>query len=740
MTGPPRTRVARLARAAAALLAAAAAAGARAEGLVLRLEPSYAGTTTFTTDETGRTTRAEQLAFAQRYRLVLDRQLYPNLRFSGGGLYDWTLGAGETPLGSSDLDQRSWSGFARLALTSDLVTGGAAYDRRESSTDLGLVGAPLSAPTLVRESYSLAGSWKPEGLPGVDLRVARAHTFERGGVGVDGTLDEAILKVGHRLESRLELEYLGRYGHPQDARSGTESHDLTQTARASYGRGFRADRGSMYASYSLQHHLGRTVAAGVGGEVATQAFPAGGLSLVEPLDSATPAFVTLNPNPALVDGDLSTPAGLDLGFAVSLAGDNRRRDLGVAMPNAQAEVNEIRVTVDAPLPAGIWDRISWSAYRSDDNVTWTAIRAEAPADDFEPFSGRFEIDIPPTRARYLKVVARPLLPAVTTDSRFSAVRVTEVQVFQVLPAEAVRGTTSLLSGTFNGSARYLLARNPGLAYDVSLLGGHDRVGTTYTVVNGLSLAQRLGRTVALTARADRSDSGDTNGHVGQFRLTSSLSADPIPTAGAALTYSGQATQRDAGWSFVNALTLVNRLDPYEGVSLSANGTYSLLTPEVGGRTQSRLAGASLSVTPHPKLALTGSYTYARSDVEAPGPGPDVASEQQRVEGTVSVTPVPALFASASLSRVIAGATPATLTNVALNVSPFPRGDLLLRVQYNETLDTGVDQRLRLLGPSLRWNVRRGAYLDVSYTYSETRSPVLDTSSRALFASFVATLG
>jgi hypothetical protein len=329
---------------------------------------------------------------------------------------------------------------------------------------------------------------------------------------------------------------------------------------------------------------------------------------------------------------------------------------------------------------------------------------------------------------------------VTNDPRFASIHVTEVQAFLVVPAEQARGTSSFVAGTFNGSARYLLLRNPGLAYDLSLQGGHDPAGTSYSLVNGLSLAHRLSRTTALSARVDRSDSEDAAGHVGQFRLTSSLAVDPVPTVGAALTYSGQATQRATGWSTVNALTLVNRLDPWQGVSLAANATVSLLVPEAGGRTLSRLAGASLSLAPHRKLGLTGSYAYTLTDVEGGTPVGPLRSEQQRVEGTVSVSPIPAIFGSASVARVIAGASPATLTNLALNVSPFPGGDLLVRAQYNETLDTGADQKIRLLGPSLRWNVRRGAWFDVSYTYSETRSPVLDTSSRALFATFVATLG
>ncbi len=53
-----------------------------------------------------------------------------------------------------------------------------------------------------------------------------------------------------------------------------------------------------------------------------------------------------------------------------------------------------------------------------------------------------QIVIAQTQARYLKVVTKPLAAAVTTDTRYRDILVTEMQVFQVVPAEEARGRTS----------------------------------------------------------------------------------------------------------------------------------------------------------------------------------------------------------------------------------------------------------------------------------------------------------
>jgi len=48
-------------------------------------------------------------------------------------------------------------------------------------------------------------------------------------------------------------------------------------------------------------------------------------------------------------------------------------------------------------------------------------------------------------------------------------------------------------------------------------------------------------------------------------------------------------------------------------------------------------------------------------------------------------------------------------------------------------------RNRFFGPSLRWNIRTGTYLDVAYTWNDSFQPALLTQSRNLFANLFVSL-
>jgi hypothetical protein len=161
----------------------------------------------------------------------------------------------------------------------------------------------------------------------------------------------------------------------------------------------------------------------------TQRFPTSGLSKVEATGDA-PNQVTLEPNAALVDGVLDASAGLDLGYGATAAGDRANRDLGAQLPDATTAVNLVCVRVDRPLSPSVAAAFAWTAYASADNAHWTSV----PIAGFVAFAtmqNRFEIPIPLTWARYLKVTTQPLAPEVTTDQTYSDVFVTELTLFSV---------------------------------------------------------------------------------------------------------------------------------------------------------------------------------------------------------------------------------------------------------------------------------------------------------------------
>jgi uncharacterized protein (TIGR03382 family) len=161
-----------------------------------------------------------------------------------------------------------------------------------------------------------------------------------------------------------------------------------------------------------------------GRTVETRQPPVGGLYALE-TPPATATSIGLAPAPALVDGDRSTNAGIDLGFGRSVAGDTTPRHVGGQLANALTPVDRISVWVDRALPADVAGAYAWTVYGSDDNVLWTPVALGGPA-SFDALDDRFEIPIVRTAARYLNVVTRPLPTGVTVDARYSEVLVTEV--------------------------------------------------------------------------------------------------------------------------------------------------------------------------------------------------------------------------------------------------------------------------------------------------------------------------
>ena len=77
--------------------------------------------------------------------------------------------------------------------------------------------------------------------------------------------------------------------------------------------------------------------------------------------------------------------------------------------------------------------------------------------------------------------------------------------------------------------------------------------------------------------------------------------------------------------------------------------------------------------------------------------------------------------------------------VVAGLSPFPRGQLQLRFAYNETVDTGAGARTRIYGPTLRWNIRPGTYLELAYSWNESTQPALATYGTSFTAALVVKL-
>jgi hypothetical protein len=219
----------------------------------------------------------------------------------------------------------------------------------------------------------------------------------------------------------------------------------------------------------------------------------------------------------------------------------------------------------------------------------------------------------------------------------------------------------------------------------------------------------------------------------------------MPTLYAALTYSGQLNQTYdrlvqppvPASTFLQTLNFLGRADLYEGVNLllSMTGANYL---DIDQRASTSFTGnATLSLTPNPWVSLTSGFT-GTVGWSSGGYLPDTVSQTEQLTGTLILTPIPALSASATGTWLIVGQRPSVYATFQVNYSPL-RGDLQFGFAYNRTLDTASDAITQYLSPTVRWTIRPGVFLNVIYNLTQTSGPIVATSSSVFTTNLIITL-
>lgn len=713
-------RAVRAARVVAAVLAVLGALRVRADGWSALIEPRLELTRERKQEQGGVERTTEDTTVGQRYVLSLSKLLFPNIGLDAGGTFDDARSWARTD--GVESHQETWRANAYTHLNLDLgaLSGAGGYDRTEEASS----GATVGGPRLVYETWSARGLWRPADLPQLSVAVSRGNTFDTTRRDQDLTVDDVLVAAEYRGIPRLQLRYSLRYSNPQDRISGTDTTSIIQSAQVAYDDKLFQGRTNVYMAANVSSTVSSTSTLGQGGTVSTQVLPIAGLSLVEgPLD--TPSFDKLLANPTLVDPSPTVGASINIGFGVPL-GDVAYRDLGAQFQDALTKVSVVHVWVSKRLPKDIAAAYTWAAYRSNDNATWTPVPLAGPP-VFAEFQNRFEIPLTPTEAPFVKVVVRPLAPGVTTLPAYSEVLVTKVQLFLVQPATDVRGRTSTNNESLVATAQTRILSVPNVSWDASASVNHsgDRARASYTIVNGLSLAQRLSTVWSVSGRVQRQDADAGAGHTGAYLWAASASAQPLPTLTHAITYSGQRSTTPLGVATSNSLNLFNRAELYRGLSLLASGGVNAGTSDLGVDSRAATATAVLSAVPHPKLSLGASYLYGTTWTAPLGQSWS-RQETERVEGSASVTPFSSLFVSAVVSRILKGVHATTLANTSVAFSPFQGGDLQLRLSYGESLDTAASATVRTFVSGVHWTIRPGVLLDVSYSNIDNQAAVART--------------
>ncbi len=733
----------------------ARASTARAMALVLALLPGFASALdvtlqlvpafSYTRDRTtgAVSSSSESWLLDQKYRLGLSQDLLTQLRFDANGYLNWGIGWTHANGAWTDTDRQLWNGDLRLSFGGQPLSGAAYYTYQQSSSETTSAGVTLSVPELVRESMGFTLGWVPAGLPRVNLLYDRSHLFDVSHQARDTLSNSVLASAEYNPVRPVNLRYSFGSTTGEDRLSGVTSDTLTQNAQVSWGDSFWQRRLVAAASYQVQSTILEAQGTGGKGSVQLPQVPQAGLSIVEPTTSL-PDQIKLQNNPALVDGNLTAGAGVDIGWGGSVTGDPRPRHIGAQFADPLTEVELLYVWVDRRLPPDVAGAFQWTAWRSDDGEHWTSVALAGPV-KFGMLDNRFEIPVAPTRAPYVKVVVKPLPLGVTTDQQYFTILVTEIQLFRVsaVPAGGLRQTA--FGGIGTGSARLLLLPSWNFTYDVSgsLTHRSSRAGVDWSLTNGLSASQRISPIMEGRARLEHflGRIGLSTGEVSQndLRFTAGLDAGFLPTLRAAATYQGQIAFQGSTLSrSYNAILLSATAQPYRGFSISGDGTYSAGNEgATHGTFDNATANVSINVVPNRFVTVTGGGGFA-SATSTTAAGIHTTRTGQLTASLV-LTPLTTLYGSGTVTRYVWGITPSTVFTLAANFSPFPGGQLLLSFNYTDNLDVTNDIRTTIWGPSLRWTIRPATFLTASYSQLRGHYPTYQTLSDGVFVSLTITL-
>ena len=693
---------------------------ASADGISAVVELDYSSARTKTELAGNPLPDAKNDTFLHRYFLNLDRTLYPNLKFMAGGIFEQTITHFSTGDATVNTNTTVKNGLLALRQATHFISSGVGYDRREEKT---------GPSTAIRENYSANLGLRPEGLPTVNTIFLRTYTFDKERVSTDLVNDFISLSTKYEPYKNLELTGQMTISDQTDRLQDLNSRAVNYSARAVYARQF-GERVSALTTYNFSRQETTTSAGGTG-DVLFQVFPFSGLSAL----TDTPTLVVLDLNPALIDGDLVTGAGINLA-APPIGGDDRPRNIGVDFIVA-SEVNTIYVWTDRQVPASVAGLFSWDIYVSTDNLNWTLFHT-VPSAPFGTFDNRFEISFPNVTARYIKVVTKPLSPGVVSPPGFDikTILVTELQTFLRRPAEEVRGkSTQTTQHVYDLDVKWRILDSPYLFYDMYYWSVISQPGgTRWILTNSLNLTHRLSRVFSGAVRLAREDGKDPGpaGRRSANVYSVSLTAVPLPTLLHTLVVSGRFEDSDQGSSNTNSAFLNNSAELYRGLNLNLSGGVSVGNSVDGARTVSTIVNSGVTAIPHPALSVNINYSQTNSE-QTGGPRGDSSSFIRRGDLSFIFSPFPALYIYTSFG-VSAQTDRDTITTQTYSASwsPFRDGDLQFNFLYNESI-TSEGTKDRTISPGLRWNLRRNTTLDVSYNISKSTALTQNTEEKIFSA-------
>ena len=754
--------------AALACLIVGTAAIASAEGISGYAEYNYSLLKSESTELSG-TTRAKSSVLNQRYNLTMDKDLFTTLRFFGGASFEKNDSDNETNGVSNSGSASRIYPTADLSYSNGMFNSGLGFTRRLESVESN----GISSPDLIFDSYNARFGWRPEGLPNLDILYSTFDNYDENRSSQDSTNSSLTVSSRFKPVESVDISYQANYSTVTNNLAGFESQGLNQNLRLAYNDIFFRDRFSISTSYNVATQDTKTENKGTGSitlppELKTidQLFFASTATTADP--AITPSFAGVN-NPSQIISATDTLNNLSQASSTVILGSGiaaARNNIGVRSNFSAISIIRLLAAVSAPnhtINATDYTDISNAFQLGDpansrirvyqspaqDGTNWTRIPAAITFGALvNPRNGvlsdGFEIRLPQIipAGTFIKVEIETLRTEILSNPFIQGITLTTAEVYLQEATPLLAGqsrTTSQLSGLYNLNLKAKLLENPLLYYDFGFNLDHNSsdnqdLSYRYTIINGLSLNHRFSQTLSTSARLAREDAVDPLVSSRSSNNASiSLSAQPLPTLTQSANYSFRQETDSNLTKNTHSLNLSNSAELYQGISFSLTAGGSLLTDTAGADQKSLSITSGLNLLPHKTLSINLSISDSRAWTSGIN-RPEESFNTQSGELSVNYNPLPNIYLfGAYVVNAQKGRKTQTAQSIGGSWSPFRGGAILLNTSYRENIDNSGNKD-RTGVQSLRWNIRSGWYLDVSYLISTNSSLSRKTDAQAFSTS------
>ena len=695
------------------------------EGISGSLESNYTFLSSKTTDASGNTIKTDTQTANSRFQLDINTKIFPNLRLRAGGLAEGTWSAFDDKTNNfvtraTTLDFRP---YIDLTLETPLYTASVGYLRRQERTEV------FHSPsvTLINDEYYAILGWRPEGLPSIETQIRRRNLYDSDKDFQDIKEDFISLNSKYQYQG-LRLDYFGTYLHSRDDLIDLDVTQHTHSGRASYADSFFNNRVALSTNYNILYQETKTKTKTAGsGFVSTQAFPNGGLSKID--DTLPPTPVTLDANPALIDGNTTANAGIDLVSNIPLV----RRQIGLDFI-IPTEVNQLLVWVDRELTSTVASSFTWDVFVSEDNSVWTHW-AGPMAGTFGPFQNRFEINFPnviPPR-RYIKVVTTPLLQSSLVPPN---IFVTELQAFLRTPASNVKEKFISTTHNYDLDVKTRILDIPSLFYEVYYSFNRQEPSgqQRWDLINSLYTIHRFNEVFSGRAKVGIENGKELDEKRLAYIYDAAVMADPLRTLHNSLVFNGREEKIGGRPNDTNSIILYNTAQLYKGVDINLNGGVTFTKEESGEKGRDFLINFQTNIVPHRTMTLGLNYSNTISRRTGGDQGSS-STYTQTLDFNLSYNPFRTLNLIAFVQYINEkGQKDRILQNYAINWSPFPDGALQFNIAYIENYRTEDHLVERIFQPTIRYNLSKRSYIDLTYQIIRSRSDIQKIDSNLLSTS------